>query len=184
MESTTTIGERLAIVRKRHRLAMGAIASILGLPRGAYARIEDGRQELTAPAMTRLVEHLGVDPLWLLTGQGDPECDPEFMHTRTVDRVVGLEGRVSALEALGAKVSQALEQLRSMRVDPAASKGPRPTLNKTGLVDLTGHQRRRIKQAHERGATVGQIALQYQVSRATVLMVLDKPLHRAKSAAE
>lgn len=123
--------------------------------------------------MVRLVERLGLDRLWLLTGQGDPQCEPDFTHVGTVDRVVGLKGRVSALNTLGAQIFSTVEALRSRHADPAPSGRSRPALHKAPLVDLTGGLRRRVWHAHRKGATVGKIALGYQVSRVVALTVIE-----------
>lgn len=65
---TEAIGERLKSVRGR--LTQAAFADLLGLERKTVSRYESGERAPDALALLRLLAGFGVDPAWLLTGEG------------------------------------------------------------------------------------------------------------------
>lgn len=68
-------GDRLAIVRgKRSQVAF---AAELGISRSSLQHYEAGTRKMDTDVLAQLRVLLGVDPLWLLTGEGRGPVTPD-----------------------------------------------------------------------------------------------------------
>lgn len=66
----TWIGERLATVRRRHRISQAALARLTGITRDQINNVEIGRVALRFHAGWECCLQLDVNPWWLATGLG------------------------------------------------------------------------------------------------------------------
>ncbi len=67
----TTVGERLRWTRDRHAWTQEDLARASGVPIVTISRIENRRIDRPRQStVRRLADALGVDPGWLLTGEG------------------------------------------------------------------------------------------------------------------
>ena len=62
-------GNRLSLERRRLGLSQAAIATYLGISRSALAMIETDRAPLDLVRLTGLAEKVGLDPIYILTGE-------------------------------------------------------------------------------------------------------------------
>lgn len=62
-------GKRLAIERQRLGLSQATLAPILGISRSALAMIETDRAPLDVLRLINLAEKVGLDPIYVLTGE-------------------------------------------------------------------------------------------------------------------
>lgn len=61
------LGRSLRRIRLERGLSQEAFADVLGVHRTYYGAVERGDRNLTLVSVERLAEHLGLDPLELLT---------------------------------------------------------------------------------------------------------------------
>lgn len=62
-------GNRLSLERRRLGLSQAAFAPHLGITRSALAMIETDRAPLDVARLTDLAEKVGIDPIYVLTGE-------------------------------------------------------------------------------------------------------------------
>lgn len=90
-EISSTLGERLRQVRKRHGLSQADMANFLTLARRSYGLYELDKTSPNADKLTKIVDHFGVSADWLL--QGVDEEKPQqrsMMHSEISLKVLGL----------------------------------------------------------------------------------------------
>lgn len=66
-----SIAQRLKDLRKEEKLTQGGLGDILGTNQGHISAIERGENNLTVSHLSILLEKLSVNPVWLMTGNGD-----------------------------------------------------------------------------------------------------------------
>jgi repressor LexA len=71
MVMKTTIGERLRSARETKELDQATLAQKMGIATRTLQRWEKGEQVPDGVAITRLAKTTGVQPMWLLTGDGE-----------------------------------------------------------------------------------------------------------------
>lgn len=64
-------GKRLRLLRTSLNLSQDRIAKILGITVAVYMRIERGYTVLNSYIITKLYKFLGINPIYLITGEGD-----------------------------------------------------------------------------------------------------------------
>lgn len=64
----TSLGERLAFIRKEQKLSQRVFAKIVGKSRTAYINYENGERAVPDCVLRRVVDTFGTDARWLLTG--------------------------------------------------------------------------------------------------------------------
>ncbi|QYM95040.1 helix-turn-helix domain-containing protein [Dickeya ananatis] len=99
-----SIGVRIRQVRGN--LSQTEFASRLGIERKSVSRYEAGDRAPDALVILRLLREFGVDPTWLLTGDGDgPELTSDEQEMLGYFRNAPLAVKAAALAALQAGVS-------------------------------------------------------------------------------
>ncbi|MEM5386413.1 helix-turn-helix transcriptional regulator [Paraburkholderia phymatum] len=94
MSSTTDHGnyhQRVAQVRERLDLSQDKMARQLGLSLRAYANYERGERAVPVELLRGLYEQFAVDPVWLLTGDGNMIFDRDVrcrLDQKTLDNVL------------------------------------------------------------------------------------------------
>lgn len=66
-ELQAVVGRNLRALRRQRGLSQEQFADVLGVHRTYMGGVERGERNLTLRTVERLAEHLGVDPLTLLT---------------------------------------------------------------------------------------------------------------------
>lgn len=66
-----TINNRLEILREHLDLKQADFAKIIGIKQPTYSQILKGKSNLTTTHLQRLHEQVGLNPLWILTGDGE-----------------------------------------------------------------------------------------------------------------
>jgi len=67
-----TVGERLRWARERQLLTQEALAARAGVLDVTISRTENGHTTPTVGTLRKLADALGVDPVWLRFGEGEP----------------------------------------------------------------------------------------------------------------
>ena len=103
-----TVGERISKVRGN--LGVGEFADVLGVNRKTVTRWEANETLPDGASLLALMEHFGVDPRWLLKGEGgersaQPTLTPDEAALLDNYRHAGDEGR-RALKATSAALAQ------------------------------------------------------------------------------
>lgn len=94
MSSTTEHGnyhQRVAQVREQLDLSQEKMARQLGLSLRAYANYERGERAIPVELLRGLYEQFAVDPVWLLTGDGNMIFDRDVRYRldqKTLDNVL------------------------------------------------------------------------------------------------
>ena len=83
MINTTTIGERLALIRQNAGLTMTAFAEKLNLSKSTISLAENNKQALSVRVIVDICEKFNIRREWLETGEGE-------MHEETKDSVMRL----------------------------------------------------------------------------------------------
>ncbi|MGH2912724.1 MAG: helix-turn-helix domain-containing protein [Solirubrobacteraceae bacterium] len=65
------VGHNLRAYREAQKLSQEAFADVLGVHRTYMGGVERGERNLTLKSVERIAERLGVEPLALLSKQGD-----------------------------------------------------------------------------------------------------------------
>jgi len=100
MSSTTDHGDyhqRVAQVREHLDLSQEKMARQLGLSLRAYANYERGERAIPVELLRALHEQFSVDPVWLLTGDGNMMLDPDVRYRldqTTLDSVMVTVGQI------------------------------------------------------------------------------------------
>jgi len=71
------IAQRLKKVREFKKLSQSQLAKLLGVSQKAISQWERGERAIPATILKQLQEHLNLNPLWLLTGEGEPFVTPQ-----------------------------------------------------------------------------------------------------------
>jgi transcriptional regulator with XRE-family HTH domain len=74
----STIGKRLKTVRTEKHLTQTELGDILGLSKQAIANVESEHNNPSIEFISKLIENLGVNSNWLITGKGNKFNAPEF----------------------------------------------------------------------------------------------------------
>ena len=94
MSSSTDHGnyhQRVAQVREHLELSQDKMARQLGLSLRAYANYERGERAIPIELLRGLYEQFAVDPVWLLTGEGNMVFDRDVRYRldqKTLDNVL------------------------------------------------------------------------------------------------
>ncbi|WP_175684606.1 helix-turn-helix domain-containing protein [Burkholderia anthina] len=100
MSSTADHGDyhrRVVQVRQHLDLSQEKMARQLGLSLRAYANYERGERAVPVELLRALYEQFSVDPVWLLTGDGQMVLDRDVryrLQQKTLDNVMEAIGRV------------------------------------------------------------------------------------------
>ena len=66
--SKSGLGNRLACIRKKHRLTQDKMAKRLNISRSAYQYYERGERDVSASVLAKIYQEFEVEPLWLMAG--------------------------------------------------------------------------------------------------------------------
>ena len=105
------IGERLAAARELQQLSQVDFAEQLGLSPRAYQNYERGERELPSTVLTALHAVFGIDPLWVLIGQGR-----ESRKSSASNKADVLEVVVVAVETHLQRTSKTLTPVKKARL--------------------------------------------------------------------
>ncbi|REE18590.1 transcriptional regulator with XRE-family HTH domain [Paraburkholderia sp. BL23I1N1] len=100
MSSTTDHGDyhqRVAQVREHLGLSQDKMARQLGLSLRAYANYERGERAVPVELLRALYEQFSVDPVWLMTGDGNMILDRDVhyrLDQKTLDSVLVAVARI------------------------------------------------------------------------------------------
>jgi len=72
---STTIGERITIIRTDAGLTMTAFADRLNLSKSSISIMENNKSNISKRTMLDICEKFNVNPEWLETGEGEPYND-------------------------------------------------------------------------------------------------------------
>lgn len=112
----TSLGQRLVAVRATSGLSQGAFADTLGLSLRAYANYERGEREMPVALFRALYETYGIDPIWLLDGQGE---QPVKAATRTMDFAL-VDHIIQCVDTELAAMGRKLKPVMRLRILKAA----------------------------------------------------------------
>ena len=112
----TSLGQRLMAVRATSGLSQGAFADTLGLSLRAYANYERGEREMPVALFRALYETYGIDPVWLLDGQGE---QPVKAATRTMDFAL-VDHIIQCVDTELAAMGRKLKPVMRLRILKAA----------------------------------------------------------------
>lgn len=87
--SIATIGERIKHVRKLRKLSQAELGEILGLTQGFIGHIESGRNQPSIKFVERMAKAVNCNTMWLATGSGNVENDPDYVITYSDNIHVG-----------------------------------------------------------------------------------------------
>ena len=88
---SSTLGDRLRQVRKRHGLSQANMADFLELARRSYGLYELDKTSPNADKLSKIVTQFGVSADWLLRGQEEETTkQSSMMNSETSLKVVGL----------------------------------------------------------------------------------------------
>lgn len=93
------IGRRLFSVRARASLSQTAFAEALGVSPRAYQNYERGEREIPALLIRSLYLQYAIDPIWLLTGEGQNQPPSPLDMKRLQIVLEELEQRLDQLKA-------------------------------------------------------------------------------------
>ena len=79
-KSNMEIGSRLREIRHNMNIEKAEIAQLLKVTEDHYRKLEAGLNCLTLEKILLLREKYGIDPTYLLTGEGSQEEDFDFDH--------------------------------------------------------------------------------------------------------
>jgi DNA-binding XRE family transcriptional regulator len=82
-DKITDIGERIRLVRVRHRLSQGQVARIVGASVSAISSYETGETAPRADWLLSFCEAFNVNGHWLLTGKDRPGLGDDLPATTT-----------------------------------------------------------------------------------------------------
>ena len=71
-----TEGDRIKKIRKEKQMSLEQFGKILGVTRTTVSRIENGKRNVTEQMRRSICREFNVDPIWLETGEGEPQTDP------------------------------------------------------------------------------------------------------------
>lgn len=100
MSSTTEHGDyhqRIAQVREHLELSQEKMAAQLGTSLRAYANYERGERAIPIELLRALYEQFSVDPVWMLTGDGNMILDRDVRYRldqKTLDSVLVAVARI------------------------------------------------------------------------------------------
>lgn len=128
--------ERLKESRSRLFVSASAAAKAHGWTVSTYLCHENGSRQIGWQTAQRYARAFRVDPAWLLAGKGDPQGEPSPPDevSEAIARVLGVSSPASAeellqavkrLQAVLARIADALAQLASERVAAAAKAAAR-----------------------------------------------------------
>lgn len=78
----TTIGNRTKKIRTEKRLTQAELGKLLGVSKQAVANIESEHNKPSIEFISKLIENLGVNSNWYITGNGDMFNALEFEDVR------------------------------------------------------------------------------------------------------
>lgn len=70
-----TEGERIKQIRKNNQMTLEQFGKILGVTKVAISNIENGKRNVTEQMRKSICREFNVDPIWLETGEGEPQID-------------------------------------------------------------------------------------------------------------
>lgn len=70
------IGSRIKQFRKIIGLKTKDFSSLIGISQGALSGLENEKSKPSADTLSSIVQHTDINPVWLLTGEGEPCCVP------------------------------------------------------------------------------------------------------------
>ena len=114
-QDNLAFGRRLSAVRATTGLSQIAFAEQLGLSLRAYADYERGEREAPVALFRALLHQFGIDPIWMLSGEGDT---PQKAGARTTDfmQVVGIMEKIDAALALKRRKPTQPQRARILRL--------------------------------------------------------------------
>ena len=71
-----TEGERIKQIRKDNHMTLEQFGNILGVTKVAISNIENGKRNVTEQMRKSICREFRIDPIWLTTGEGEPNLDP------------------------------------------------------------------------------------------------------------
>lgn len=71
MDNRVEQGNRLKMARENIGLKQKQAAELLGIQPGSYSDIENGRNKISTATAQLIIEKLGINVNWVLTGSGD-----------------------------------------------------------------------------------------------------------------
>ena len=93
MECKMQASEQIKAIRKHKNLSQSELAIICDVSTSAIGNIESGRQkEISRNIMKELVSSIGVNPSWLLTGEGEMFTDTKEVRHPIKTIVESIEG--------------------------------------------------------------------------------------------
>lgn len=89
-------GSRLQELRVKRDLSQARLAEILQISARAYQNYENGHRDLPTEVVRALHQLLGIDPTWLLTGEGHEQASdtPDLLQ----ELIIQVEGSLEALD--------------------------------------------------------------------------------------
>ena len=83
------IGDRLKEIRKEKNLTQQGLGDILCVSKQAIANIESGHNKPSIEFISKLIENLGVNSNWFISGKGEMFIAPEYedIKSEVLDKV-------------------------------------------------------------------------------------------------
>lgn len=117
----TTLGERIALARKRARMSQGDLATAVGLGDRTTVSKWEGGVVPEGKFLLQLPEALGVTADWLLLGVGDPKPRP----AGEAERILGEIRKLLATPSDADDLAELAELERADRTSGEGERGPR-----------------------------------------------------------
>jgi transcriptional regulator with XRE-family HTH domain len=83
-------GERLKTARESLGIKQGVFASKIGMEQGSLSDIERGRKKLSNVAFRRVAQHFGINPTWVMTGEGEMQLSSNEQLNATLRNSIEL----------------------------------------------------------------------------------------------
>lgn len=84
-------GNRLQQIRDRFKLNQTDFSAEIGMSQSNYSKIELNKVKPSKTVLYALKEHFGVDPDWIMTGQGEMFISPEEYINKRDQTIRGTE---------------------------------------------------------------------------------------------
>lgn len=90
-----TEGERIKQIRKNAKMTQEEFAKRIGVTQPAITKIENRNRNITEQMRKSICREFRVDPIWLMTGEGDPYIDQSFELTEMLNNLLHNESKLA-----------------------------------------------------------------------------------------
>lgn len=138
MDATTSLGERIKMVRERAELSQKEFGKKVELSQTAVTALENNQNEPRLSTFNNIVEAFKVNPEWLRTGLGEIRATVGMLHAvgNDSERIEQLERELEREKAWTEKLYEENKQFRALGKTLASS----DAADETPVIPLWKHE--------------------------------------------